>query len=87
MSGLPPRLNRLEWMMRSAWQLDLDRIAGGNDAGSDDDPHDSSFPDQFAVSATIENGRHESVLEAVKLNAGVAEAGHLDDRRSAKAKV
>src|SRR5918997_4276520 len=84
-SSRVPLLNLFERAVGLRRQLDAYPVAGSHLAARDHDAHDAGFPHEVALFVAIEDGRHEAVLEAVELPAGVAQARHPDERLLAEA--
>src|ERR1700676_1888483 len=65
--------------MRLIWQLDTDRIARSNIALRYHDAHDSGLTDQIAVRVLVERRGHQTFLEIVELDTGIAQPGDFDN--------
>ena len=63
-------------------EFDPDRVAFGDFAAGEHDPHDPGLADEVAQGVARQGGGHEAGLEFVELAAGVAQPGHLDQRPS-----
>jgi hypothetical protein len=65
--------------MRFGWQFDLNLIASLHDTIRKNHTHDPGLANQIAIGIVIQNRSHQAGLEAVKLQAGIAQSGDLED--------
>ncbi len=65
--------------MRRSGQRDQDLVARADEAGCNDNGHDPGLTNKLTIGVAGERCRHESLLEAVELGAGVAKPSDLND--------
>lgn len=71
--------------MRRVGEVDGDGVTRADFAIGHDDGHDARLADERAMFVAVEDGGHQPRLEVVKLVAGVAQAGNLNNSRGAQA--
>lgn len=82
-----PHWRDLDWLkglVRWRWQFDNDPVAGPDLAVFQDDAHDASLANEGTTLISIQYSGHESWLEAVQLDAWIAQTCYLDDCRLAQ---
>ena len=70
--------------MRTRRRRGRDGSAGADIAVRQHDPHHAGFSDQPAIRRAVEHSGHQAGLKPIQLQAGVAEASDLNDRRCAQ---
>src|SRR5690349_13726150 len=75
-----PRSDAGERPMRFLRKLDADRVACPHVSARENDSHHTGLAHQVSLGVPAENGLHHALTEAVDLDAGVAQARHLDGR-------
>src|SRR3954452_7500300 len=65
--------------MRLRRQFNPNAVSWPNIAASDDDAHDPRLADEIAIGVPVQRCRHQSLLEAVDLDARIAQAGDFND--------
>ena len=69
--------------MRPGWKLDTDRVAGLHVATLQHDPHHACLADETALARRVRAPLSSCPYGRIDLDAGIAQARHLDDRRVA----